>query len=202
MGVLPQEPTGPGRNPRADLRGKGRRPHPRHGHGDGQERVQGRALSTRGRRGAKRSHAAKPKAKRTKKAAAEKPATASERSGGRLNRGRAYAARLHNGRGFVRALQPVAALLSHHERCSFTKWTLAPLRERHRVTMLSTDVGVILRPPQSSTANQFTGDGHGHARSGRSLQQHARADGRGAVEPRRARFRHLFPAACANASSS
>ena len=43
LGLLPQEPAGPGRDPRADLRGQGRRPHPRDGQGDRQDGLQGRA---------------------------------------------------------------------------------------------------------------------------------------------------------------
>ena len=38
VGLLPEEPAGPGRDPRAPLRGEGRRPDRRQGEGDGQDR--------------------------------------------------------------------------------------------------------------------------------------------------------------------
>ena len=123
-------------------------------------------------------------------AAAQKPRREGRQAKRPPTKRRPASARLRSG-------EPGGAL-RRTQADSFTKGRY-PLRGRSRGDYV--EDAARERSLPASVPHQ-TGHGHGHARSDRSLQQHARADGGRAVEPRRARLRHLLAAACASASSS
>ena len=66
LGVLPEEPAGPGRDPRADLRGEGRRPHPRAGEGGRRDRSRRRSCSATTRTRPRRTARSRRRAPRRK----------------------------------------------------------------------------------------------------------------------------------------